>query len=62
MVCYNNAEAELLTGNRTKSFREQCNCLPTCTSIEYNVHIDHIKFDAMAVNRIRGFQSNNSEY
>lgn len=28
-----------------KSFRDTCNCLPSCTYIEYNANIDRMKFD-----------------
>lgn len=56
------AEAELPNGDRTEPFRAKCNCLPACTAIEYIANIDHIKFDADALNGIRGFQLNDSMY
>lgn len=31
--------------NVGKSFRKECNCLPACTSIEYNAVVSHIKYD-----------------
>ncbi|XP_055303119.1 pickpocket protein 28-like [Sitodiplosis mosellana] len=38
-----------------------CNCLPACTSIEYNAQLDRVKFDSVAINKISGIQTNRSE-
>lgn len=51
--CYRNAEKKLfgediidgLTDYTAKSFRQNCNCLPTCTSIIYDADIDRARFD-----------------
>ncbi|XP_055304311.1 pickpocket protein 28-like [Sitodiplosis mosellana] len=42
--CYRIAEKRLAT--TAQSFRDQCNCLPTCTSIEYKAEVDRINYDA----------------
>lgn len=34
----------------TKTFRNECNCLPSCTSIEYRGDIDRVKFNWQAFN------------
>lgn len=50
--CYRNAEITLLTNISAKSFREQCNCLPECTKIEYNAEIDRVKYDWAGIKRV----------
>lgn len=37
--------------NVGKSFRKECNCLPACTSIEYNAVVSHIKYDEDILNQ-----------
>lgn len=39
--CYREAEDELLR----RSTMEECNCLPACTSTDYNVEISEREFD-----------------
>lgn len=42
--CYNAVEHKLFTTNKYgKWFRDQCNCLPACESIQYNARYDRIK-------------------
>lgn len=41
MHCYRDAEAELLR----RSTLEECNCLPACTSTDYNVEVSEREFD-----------------
>lgn len=41
--CYKAAEKKLF--DETQLLLSQCNCLPSCTSIEYDVKIDQIKYD-----------------
>lgn len=48
--CYQTAESNLfrLSNSRKnfgKSFRKKCNCLPACTTIEYDADVSHVKFD-----------------
>lgn len=53
MECYQGAEKKLfgedvidgLNDKSAKSFREQCNCLPACTSIVYDAEIDRARFN-----------------
>lgn len=33
-----------LTDQEAKTFRRECNCLPSCTTIMYDVHVDRAKF------------------
>lgn len=40
--CYKEAEKIFSTNTNSKSIRSKCNCLPACTSIEYNVNIDRV--------------------
>lgn len=55
--CYKNAEKRLfgedimdgLKDEIVRSFREECNCLPACMSIEYDADIDRAKLDWKAV-------------
>lgn len=55
--CYRNAEKKLfgkdvidgLRDHNAKWFRQNCNCLPPCTSIVYDAEIDRAKFDWKAV-------------
>lgn len=50
--CYMQAKQSLfeedivdgLSDEEARSFRQKCNCLPSCTKITYNVHIDRAKF------------------
>lgn len=48
MICHILAEQSFLeinpNENSTKSFRNECNCLPACTSIDYHGEIDRVKF------------------
>lgn len=48
MSCYETAQEDflqiLLSDNLTRSFRSECNCLPSCTSIEYHGDIDRRKY------------------
>lgn len=37
-----------LTDENAKLFRERCNCLPACMSIEYGADIDRAKYDIIA--------------
>ncbi|XP_055304301.1 pickpocket protein 28-like [Sitodiplosis mosellana] len=60
--CYETAMRKLSTDDSPESFSATCNCIPACTSIEYSTSIDHIKFDAAAINKIPGYKSNDSEY
>lgn len=48
MHCYRDAEDELLR----RSTLDECNCLPACTSTDYNVEISEREFDEF--NRING--------
>lgn len=32
--------------NSYKSFRIECNCLPSCTSIEYDADVDRVKMES----------------
>lgn len=41
MHCYRDAEEELLR----RTTMEQCNCLPACTSTDYNVEVSEREFD-----------------
>lgn len=34
-----------LTNDTVKKYRQECNCLPACTSIKYEAAIDRTKFD-----------------
>uniref|UniRef100_A0A182J6D0 Uncharacterized protein n=1 Tax=Anopheles atroparvus TaxID=41427 RepID=A0A182J6D0_ANOAO len=49
--CYNEAEDELLLEDvmylvdKTKDFRAKCNCLPACTSVQYDAEISQAGFD-----------------
>lgn len=53
MWCYQAAELRLFgkdimdgsDDHVVKSFREDCNCLPACTSILYEAEIDRAKID-----------------
>lgn len=55
--CYQAAERELFeeiepddaNDFQAKVFRDECNCLPACTSIEYDVNIERAKFDWIAI-------------
>lgn len=42
----------------TKTYLEECNCLPPCTSIEYKLKIDNVKFDMMAIKNITKLKDN----
>lgn len=50
--CYMQAQQSLfeedivdgLTDKEAKTFRQKCNCLPSCTTIIYDVHVDRAKF------------------
>lgn len=51
--CYRNAEQKLFEAvgldsskNVGKSFLNRCNCLPACTSIEYDADLESIKVDS----------------
>lgn len=41
MHCYREAEEELLR----RSTMEECNCLPACTSTDFNVEVSEREFD-----------------
>uniref|UniRef100_A0A182FU38 Uncharacterized protein n=1 Tax=Anopheles albimanus TaxID=7167 RepID=A0A182FU38_ANOAL len=49
--CYNEAEDELLEEdvkymvNKTRDYRARCNCLPACTSIQYDAEISQADLD-----------------
>lgn len=51
--CCRNAEKNLfgqdvidgLKDKNARSFRERCNCLPSCTKINYRAEIDRTKFN-----------------
>lgn len=55
--CYQNAGEKLfgtdvidgLKDKVAKSFRQNCSCLPACTSITYDADMDRMKFDRDAV-------------
>lgn len=42
---YEEDTSNIMYDHDADSFREECNCLPACTSIEYNGEISHIKYD-----------------
>lgn len=50
--CYKQAQQTLfeedivdgLSNEKAKLFRRKCNCLPSCTSIFYEAHVDRAKF------------------
>lgn len=37
----------------TKSFRDECNCLPACTTIVYNADIDRAKLNYREAQKAR---------
>lgn len=53
LKCYENAEKKLfgedvidgITDNKVKSFRQNCQCLPGCTSVKFDAEIDRAKLD-----------------
>lgn len=53
VACYENAAKKLLgedvidelANDTVTMFRENCNCLPGCTAINYEGYMDRIKFD-----------------
>lgn len=57
--CYTNAEQQIygedvidgLKNEAAKTFRRQCNCRPSCTSIKYDVDIDRINSFSSKINR-----------
>lgn len=49
--CYRMAERVLLTSNRAKAFREKCNCLQVCRSLDYGGNIDRIESDMLVVHK-----------
>lgn len=40
--------------NSADAFRDDCNCLPACTSIEYSGNINHIKYDLEVLQKSDG--------
>lgn len=56
--CYKAAEKTLMTNSSARLFRKTCNCLPGCTSIEYNANIDRVKFDWDAVKKANKVPTN----
>lgn len=42
--CYNSAEKNFRLSESLKSFRDHCNCLPACTSVEYDVDVDRTNY------------------
>lgn len=50
--CYMQAQESLfeedivdgLSDQEAKSFRNECNCLPSCTTVTYDAHVDRAKF------------------
>lgn len=60
--CCKEADAQLPSEDQHEEFRLKCDCLPACTSIEYNANIDHVEFDETAVYRTHAFQINDLEY
>lgn len=53
-------EVDGLTDDAAKLFREQCNCLPSCTAITYDAEIDKEAYDFNAIlrsenNSVEGF-------
>ena len=53
ITCYENADFRFyredidgpLNENMPNSFRDKCNCLPACVSIEYDAEVDRNKYD-----------------
>ncbi|XP_055305980.1 pickpocket protein 28-like [Sitodiplosis mosellana] len=46
--CYEEANYNFYTediGDSSKSYRDECNCLPACVSIEYDAEVDRNKYD-----------------
>lgn len=54
--CYKAAESNF-NSESFRSFRDPCNCLPACTSIEYTADIDHVKFDQISRLLFWGYNS-----
>ncbi|XP_055303111.1 pickpocket protein 28-like [Sitodiplosis mosellana] len=46
--CYQAARRKLAAVESGKRFREKCNCMPACTSIEYKAEIDRSNFGIVA--------------
>lgn len=67
--CYVDAEKKLFgediidefSNDTVKFYRENCNCLPACTSIRYEAFIDRTKFDYPRILKKMG-ASNSSKY
>lgn len=67
--CYRNAEKTLfgedlidgLKDTDAKSFREKCNCLPSCTNILYDADIDRNRFDWMSLIKSMRFSAKDIE-
>lgn len=66
--CYRNADKKLfgedviigLKNDAARSFREQCNCLPACTTITYNAEVDRAKFDFQA--KLNSYEDSMEKY
>lgn len=63
--CYEEAEIMLFDEKvaRTKydksisSFRHACNCMPACTSIDYDAEINNVKFDKEVLEKSTGLEN-----
>lgn len=65
ILCHLMAETrlilDLVAGNElARAYYEACNCLPSCTSIEYNPVIDRVEFDKAAITSTSGRHANMS--
>lgn len=49
--CYKAAERKISTQRYAREFRQKCNCLTTCTTVDYSADIDRVKFDMATVNK-----------
>lgn len=67
--CYKKAEITIfgqdvidgLSDGNARSFREKCNCLPSCTAIMYDAEIDRTQFDWDAIVTSLKIPSNKTE-
>lgn len=47
--CYKESKRKLSIDKNARWFRDECNCLPACTSIEYHTSIVRIHIDWEAI-------------
>lgn len=61
VTCYEKVRDKLFTISSNRTYLDDCNCLPACTSFEYSAFADRVKLNMTAIRNVTRLKSDINE-